>query len=143
MSGLLRYHSNNSGGSWWLSDEDWQKLEEAGWVVHWVHDANDPSHTHTEASSLSHGPHYHSWNDVTVPARPSGARWLGALATSAVIATDDPEKAIARWELIVGQSSTDEGCNCCGPPHEFEYRDANGNTKHSEVVVTKTERRWW
>ena len=27
------YSSNNSGGSWWLSDEDWKKLEAAGWNV--------------------------------------------------------------------------------------------------------------
>lgn len=24
---LIRYSSNNSGGSWWLTDEDWHKLE--------------------------------------------------------------------------------------------------------------------
>jgi hypothetical protein len=29
------YHSNNSGGDWWLTDEDWYKLEEAGWEVEW------------------------------------------------------------------------------------------------------------
>lgn len=29
------YASNNSGGTWWLTDEDWKALEEAGWKVHW------------------------------------------------------------------------------------------------------------
>ena len=31
----VEYSSNNSGGSFWLSDEDWKKLEEAGWEVNW------------------------------------------------------------------------------------------------------------
>lgn len=29
------YSSNNSGGSWCLSDEDWKNLEAAGWTVEW------------------------------------------------------------------------------------------------------------
>lgn len=31
----IEYSSNNSGGSWWLSDEDWKALEAAGWDVEW------------------------------------------------------------------------------------------------------------
>ena len=31
-----RYISNNSGGSWWLSHEQWLLLEEAGWTVAWL-----------------------------------------------------------------------------------------------------------
>jgi hypothetical protein len=31
----LEYSSNNSGGSFWLSDEDWKNLEAAGWKVEW------------------------------------------------------------------------------------------------------------
>ena len=29
------YSSNNSGGSWWLSDDQWRALEGAGWSVDW------------------------------------------------------------------------------------------------------------
>ena len=29
------YSSNNSGGSWWLSEQSWHDLEAAGWVVLW------------------------------------------------------------------------------------------------------------
>ena len=29
------YDSNNSGGSWWLSDQNWIDLEQAGWKVEW------------------------------------------------------------------------------------------------------------
>lgn len=31
----IQYRSNNSGGSWRLSTEDWRKLELAGWNVKW------------------------------------------------------------------------------------------------------------
>lgn len=31
----IRYSSNNSGGSWRLSDKDWEALEKDGWVVEW------------------------------------------------------------------------------------------------------------
>jgi hypothetical protein len=34
--GTLEYNPNNSGGSWWLEDEDWYALEKAGWTVEWV-----------------------------------------------------------------------------------------------------------
>lgn len=29
------YSSNNSGGEWQLSDEDWRNLEKEGWKVEW------------------------------------------------------------------------------------------------------------
>jgi hypothetical protein len=31
----IEYDSNNSGGSWWLKDSDWEALEKAGWKVKW------------------------------------------------------------------------------------------------------------
>ena len=31
----VEYITNNSGGSWWLSDDDWKALEAAGWKVEW------------------------------------------------------------------------------------------------------------
>lgn len=31
----IEYSSNNSGGDWWLSDDDWKALEAAGWVIEW------------------------------------------------------------------------------------------------------------
>ena len=31
----VEYITNNSGGSWWLSDDDWKALEAAGWRVEW------------------------------------------------------------------------------------------------------------
>jgi hypothetical protein len=32
----VEYSSNNSGGNWWLSDQNWLDLEKAGWEVKWV-----------------------------------------------------------------------------------------------------------
>jgi hypothetical protein len=29
------YASNNSGGSWWLTDQDWKVLEKNGWIIDW------------------------------------------------------------------------------------------------------------
>jgi hypothetical protein len=31
----VTYDSSNSGGDWWLTTEDWKKLEDAGWIVEW------------------------------------------------------------------------------------------------------------
>lgn len=119
MKNTLHYKSNNSGGSWWLGDEDWANLEKAGWTVQWVRD--DPDRLFVS----------------------SDGRFLGALATSAYKEGTDPDTLIEEWEDITGQVSTDEGCPCCGEPHGFTWYDADGNSKYSEVRVTATERGWW
>jgi len=31
----VTYSSNNSGGSWWLTEADWKSLENMGWKVEW------------------------------------------------------------------------------------------------------------
>lgn len=92
----IRYSSNNSGGYWWLSDEDWKNLEKAGWKVEWNRDIKPSS------GSLR-----------------SGERWLGALATDATREGLTLRGAIAEFEDITGQNADDEGCNCCGAPHYF------------------------
>lgn len=98
----VEYSSNNSGGSWWLSDEDWLALEAAGWEVNWHRNRKD---------------------DVFF--RPDEAgRWLGSLATSATRRGLSLREAADEWERITGQSATDAGCPCCGQPHSFtEYSD--------------------
>jgi len=90
----IEYSSNNSGGNWWLSDEDWQNLEKAGWVVEW--------------GRLSGG---------------VGTRWLGALATSATREGLSMDEAIAEFEQVTGQDAYDMGCSCCGNPHNFYEED--------------------
>lgn len=102
--GVIEYHSNNSGGSWWLSDEDWKALDEAGWQVDWYADRADDS------------------------GLVSGDRFLGGLASSASKQTDDPNAALAEWERLTGQNAADLGCSCCGPPHSFTYEDGGNST---------------
>lgn len=101
----IQYDSNNSGGGWWLSDEDWFNLEKAGWVVKWYKD--DPYYNGTTPknySLLDDGGEY---------------RFLGALASNAVRYGLSEEDAIAEWESITGENAYAEGCSCCGRPHSF------------------------
>lgn len=104
---LVEYSSNNSGGDWWLKDKDWKNLEAAGWEVLWKKDNNRGM-----------------WVD-------DDGRFLRALATEARKEFDSVEEAIKEWEQITGQTSTDEGCNCCGPPHAFSWNDKDGNHGYS------------
>lgn len=83
---LIKYISNNSGGSFWLEDKDWKALEKAGWEVEWEKE-----------------------------------RFLGTLAMSAKKEFNTLKEAIEEFENITGQDATDEGCSCCGPPHEFMW----------------------
>jgi hypothetical protein len=143
MTGTLHYSSNNSGGSWWLKDEDWQHLEEAGWIVHWFHDVDDPSHVHVDDPGERRlSDHSHGYSNTLIPAPQTGQRWLGALAKSAAIQTDDPDQAVLDWERITNQNAAEEGCNCCGEPHYFTFTDANGKTASTSVVITGSELKW-
>jgi hypothetical protein len=103
---LVEYDSNNSGGYWWLNDEDWNNLEKCGWQVRWRKDMKDMFKS------------------------PDG-RFVGALATEARKEFDSVTEAVKEWEAVTGKSSTDEGCNCCGPPHEFAWVDKDGNRDYS------------
>ena len=111
--GTLSYSSNNSGGSWWLSDSDWKAMEEAGWNVEW-----------------------HKDEDRAFFRPDKNGRWLGALASRASIETDNPEATVSEWESLVGEDASAEGCNCCGNPHNFSYEDDNGKTRYFEIVTT-------
>lgn len=143
MSVTLEYQSNNSGGGWWLDDEDWRALETAGWVVHWIHEPDDPSHTHTKPDLGAMSGHTHAYTDeILVPATPSGKRWLGALAKSAAIVTDDVDAAVRMWAQVTKQDPAAEGCNCCGPPHGFSYTDEDGKYHYWSVEVVRTEGHW-
>lgn len=93
----VSYSSNNSGGGWWLSDDDWLALEKAGWDVEWVYE------------------------DEFYKGRLIDGRWLGALAKEASKDFETIKEALEEFEKVTGQSVTDEGCNCCGAPHNFEW----------------------
>lgn len=95
----ITYRTNNSGGSWWLKDEDWSALEKAGWAVEWY------------ATSTKTPAHIRSRE----------GRWLGALATEASKDFETPVEAMREFERITGQDVSAEGCNCCGSPHYFQW----------------------
>jgi hypothetical protein len=98
----VEYSSNNSGGSWWLKDEDWKALEAAGWEVDWFANQEQKFCKPDE-----------------------NGRWLGALATSATRRGLSLRDAAEEWERITGESATDAGCACCGQPHSFTEYDDN------------------
>ena len=97
----VEYRSNNSGGGWWLKDEDWKNLEAAGWEIDWIKDQED--------SLIS-----------------KGDRWLGALAKTATRRGLSLRDAAEEWEKVVNQSPLEAGCSCCGQPHDFTEYDESG-----------------
>lgn len=116
--GKIEYSSNNSGGSWWLNDEQWKALEAAGWTVDWVKNYDDERK---------------KWID--------GERWLGALAKEAYKdGVDSMREGVSSWENATGACSTDAGCPCCGQPHNFTFMGDNG--EHEFGPHTSYEASW-
>lgn len=100
---LFEYESNNSGGYWWLKDKDWVALQKAGWKVKWYKDENNPDSI--RAKTL---------NDE--------GRWLRALASRATKEFLTLKECIKEFEEVTKQDVSDNGCNCCGAPHTFNWR---------------------
>ena len=134
---LVEYSSNNSGGSWWLKDEDWKKLEDEGWKVRWGQPAFcnskfnfgsniEPPNTcepnkcpgHTKANTYEEA-----------IAEGESIRWLGCIAKEATIEVKAYSRDLAEgvaehwWANTLGYNASDEGCNCCGQPHNFYARE--------------------
>lgn len=120
----VEYRSNNSGGDWWLSDDDWKALERAGWVVRW----ETLDHEYTD------GGREYARDDRGLPKLvPSqdtrfvrDGRFLGALARAAYRHGLPLMDAVSEWERVTGCTATDAGCPCCGAPHSFTEYDDNG-----------------
>lgn len=106
MTIFVNYKSNNSGGTWWLTDEDWHSLAAAGWIVRWA--KNDTT-------------------DRIIGNDPDG-RYMGALATSAYKIVNEGvnphralKEAIREFNMVTSCNASDLGCySCCGVPHHFE-----------------------
>ncbi len=112
----VEYASNNSGGDWWLKDEDWRALEKAGWVIEWTWLSKLYSNKGTIIRQDNGLP-------KLVPSDESnkeGDRWLGSLASKAYKPNcNSLRDAADEWEKITGQLALDAGCPCCGQPHNF------------------------
>jgi hypothetical protein len=127
---IIEYSSNNSGGPWWLKDEDWKALEAAGWHVMWGGEyfcGAEPAYTlfkrpadkPTPCASRELCPghrRFDSWQEMT-----DNDRWLRALAKEASKDFSAPVDAMREFERVTGQDVMDEGCNCCGAPHAFKW----------------------
>lgn len=130
------YNSNNSGGGWWVSEEGWKALEAAGWIVHWK-----------TSNKFMEDKDYRGHDLDTcldkITEYTEDASYLGAKARSAAIEVTTLEDAIASFESATGCCASDEGCNCCGPPHEFEYRDMDtGKEGYGSASVKETVFSW-
>ena len=157
--GLLQYDANNSGGHWWLKTEDFVALEKAGWVVHWYHDVkqkheaydvpaepdkNDPHiwqdlDLNPKGYSSDHSHKYGTYPLPLVKATSDGTKYLGdALATSAAKRFKTAREGVEEWQRLTGADPSEEGCNCCGVPHTFEWDGDDG--KH-QYITSYTESR--
>lgn len=132
----VEYDSNNSGGRWWLTDNDWTNLEKAGWVVAWasLQHLYDDSGNHvrednglprlvprdgTEEGLSSFGIEKDSKGQY---------RYMGALARTAYLPDcDDIRAAADNFDLVTSCCATDAGCPCCGQPHNFTLYDSDGS----------------
>jgi len=120
VKGKVSYSSNNSGGSWWLKDEDWQALEAAGWNVEWYRDRLD-------------------WDGKPYP---DGRYIGGALATNASKEFFSLGEGVAEWERITGERASDAGCSCCGAPHSLTYEGPNGGYESNEIDYDEEDDDW-
>lgn len=102
----VEYSSNNSGGSWWLTDDDWRALEAAGWDVQWATVEGEYSFAQLDKKGVP--------------------RYMGALATRATLPNATLEQAIRSFDSVTSCNSASLGCNCCGTPHHFTLRDDAG-----------------
>ena len=126
---LVHYDSNNSGGNWWLKDDDWKKLEKAGWTIKWYKDERhpdkpDPDCEHCKGTGKDDGASHRDdrcmWCNYNINVSKDG-RHMGALATRCEKEFDTIGEALKEFEKVTGQSVSDDGCNCCGAPHCFNW----------------------
>lgn len=96
---LVEYHSNNSGGHWWLKESDWLALEKSGWNVQW-------GTLEVKCSSLEE-------------AKEKGAIWLGTYAKYATKEFNSIKEAKKDFSDATGLNVNAKGCPCCGRPHNF------------------------
>ena len=120
---LVEYNSNNSGGNWWLEDKDWKALEKAGWLVIWASKSFDYNKKGFHQYDKNGFPKLKNKTGEFVSKKKDEYRYLGALAKSAYKKFNSIKEAIEEFEKVTDQTASDEGCNCCGAPHEFSWQD--------------------
>jgi hypothetical protein len=99
------YYSNNSGGRDWLKDKDWDVLRKNGWELYGF---NNTTYLPNGDRKVITGGFPKRVGEVTSP-------------KYAYKYFDSIKEAMVEFEKLTGQDITDEGCNCCGAPHEFTW----------------------
>ena len=107
---LIEYNTNNSGGDWWLSDQDWVALEDAGWEVAWVG---------KEKNKFTGLDTFWDYGNPRPNDFATAPRFLGTIAHSARKDFPTENMAKAEWEALLTKNPDVEGCSCCGQPHYF------------------------
>lgn len=126
---VVEYNSNNSGGDWWLKDNDWKNLEKNGWKVNYgkeyIFKNGEYTYDKDGTPKLS---------DKIDDFYSDDGRYLGALAKTAWKVFDDIKQGLKEFEQITNQDVTDNGCNCCGAPHSFRWweQGTEKDGKHGE-----------
>lgn len=116
---LIQYRSNNSGGHFWISEEDWKNLEKAGWVIKWIWESwawDEENKIILDENGL---PKKEQRLDYDGKPMKVGSLFCGTKAMYAVKDFNSIEEAIEEFESITGQDVYNLGCDCCGPPHSF------------------------
>jgi hypothetical protein len=104
---LYEYHSNNSGGGDWLTQENWAALERAGWKLYGYN-----NFVFDEKGA-------YQWDEKGFP-KQSGPCIEPKYAFKYFECVED---AIAEFERVANQNFEDDGCNCCGVPHNMSEVD--------------------
>ena len=126
--GYIKYSSNNSGGSWRLSDQNWRDLAEAGWKVKWArlsHVYENGMHIYdNDGTPLLVGPEDPRHDDMFSTRSTDGVyRDMGNLAIYAYRVGLSLEDAKAEFSIITDKDPEEIGCPCCGQPHNFHEYD--------------------
>lgn len=143
----VEYNSNNSGGSWWLTDADWKALEDDGWIVAWANLRHSftPSGDYERESNgvprlVPRDGTEERTHSIGIKKDDKGVhRYMGAVAREAYLPDcDDIRRAAESFDKVTSCLSTSAGCPCCGQPHNFTSHGDDGSWGDSGPHVTYT-----
>lgn len=73
------------------------------------------------------------------------AGWIVSATGARIHSASRPElslqDAIAEWEEITGMNAAEDGCNCCGRPHDFTLYGP-GDQPIAEMVIVRQPNTW-
>lgn len=99
---FVEFSPNNSGGHWWVTNQNFSDLEKSGWIIPWCKDNSDKSFLEKDGT------------------------YMGLNARHAYKETNSLASAIEEWEHVTGLDARSLGCPCCGPPHSFTLLNIKG-----------------